>query len=256
MILRKLYDNLQDKQSPYLWLNSISNLEKINLDFKDWRFLFILETLKIWKALWFKIFKESNKEISKQEIKNLLAWAKSYHSNKSIASSKLKFIIEWLAYEFKDLNLKFNLTSLILDKKLKINDFLKQVEKIEEDSKIEWNNKIDKQKNFTKDFIFIGKSGKTYSWIWMQQLRKYKEVDVLDIIEWYSWENETLKKVIPYLLNNKDELKNEFKQYRQVIISALSVLFWLESKAVNYILAKLENEETNETQTISSIVPF
>lgn len=253
MILKNLYENLQNHQIGYVWINSISKLEWINLDTQEWKFLFILETLRMWKALWFKIFKESNKELSKQELKRLFAWAKSYHSNRPIVTGKLRFIIEWLAYDFKDLDLNYDLVSWILDEKITISNFLKWVKSQWQDDS---NKDLDQNKIIQKWFLFVGKSGKTYSWDNMSNLRIYKEVDLLDIIEWYSWENEILKKVIPYILNNKDELKKEFKQYRLSIISALSILLWLESKAVNYILPKLENKETNETQTVSSVAPF
>lgn len=251
MNLRELYKSLSLYQSWYNWLYSLQELEKIDLEDSEWRFLFILETLKMWKSLWFKIFKESDKEVSLKEIRKLFTWCKSYKLNITIAWWKLKTIIESLAYEFKDNEVNYELIPWLITKTLSINNFLRWISLKEVDDK-----DIKKDKIVASDFLFIWKSWKIYSWTWMVQVRAFNEEKLLDIIEWYKWENETFKKIVPYLLNNREELKEEFKQYRFALLSSLAILLWLESKAVDYILAKLENKVTEETIIDSNKAPF
>lgn len=252
MILRELYKSLTPYQKPFYGLDTIHRLETIPLEDSEWRFLLLIEILVVGKALWFVYFRDYKGEFSIKEIWTLFAAAKSFASNMSICSWKLRLIVEWLFNEFQDLDIDYWLVSWVLNNTLNIKRLLNWEKITIEDKKLDLVNK----QNISQWYIFKWKSWTIYSWTWITQIRKHNEHDLLDIIEWYIWGNETLKKIIPYLVNNREELKTEFKQYRFALISALALVFWLESKVSDYILAKLEDKVTDETIIDSSKAPF
>lgn len=243
MFLKNIYDKLEKEQIQYTWLTYISELESIDVSDKKWKLLFILKVLKIWKALWFKYFVKW-KELTIEEFKKIFWWVKSYHWNKTIVAWKLKQIIESFALEFTD-DYNYDLVTWILTNTVYIEDFLKNKKmkelKVWEPEK--W------KKIYNTNYIFKWESWKIYSGKWIMQLRSYKEEEVMDILKWYNWDNEKVKLVKDYIINNKDEISKVFKPFRSAVLWVLAELInaeW-ESKLTKYVLSKL-SKETKETK--------
>lgn len=256
MVIRELYETLLKYQERYEWLDTVNKIDKIDISKREWRFELLIFLLRISRWVWLdKFLKDSKNIIEEQTIRNFIGKIKTYAWNRNILTGTIKKLVEWLSFEFKDLELNLSKIDQVINNKITADDFLNNLEKatiedLEDDDSLEPAYLM---------FDFKWASWKSYEWVWFKWLHKLNEADLMDIYKWYNWDNERFKIVRDYIVNNESTIKTEIKwviqNLRLALISWMLILFKKENcKIEQYILAKSE-PETNET-TVSEIVPF
>ena len=104
MFLQNILNELKDDQVWYAWVSTLVELEKNDLDTKEWRMKFIIDVLKLSNSFGYKFFRDCNQLADLLQVKQDFATAKSYHANKTVVWGKLKNIIESISYEIRKEN--------------------------------------------------------------------------------------------------------------------------------------------------------
>lgn len=247
MFLQNILNELKDDQVWYAWVSTLVELEKNDLDTKEWRMKFIIDVLKLSNSFGYKFFRDGNQLADLLQVKQDFATAKSYHANKTVVWGKLKNIIESISYEIRKENeWTFDFA------------MIKQI--------VKWEKDIDDLLFTTKEktiydtlWSFKWLSGTQYSGKWSQEMYALDTDKILDILKWYNTGTDRVKLWIEVLLNpeEKDFIKKHFKQLRLAWLSILKEIVdeKEESLLINEVLKRNVEPtvETNETTQEDSI---
>lgn len=236
MFLKNIYDELKNHQIAYKWKITIDNLSKIDISEKEWRMIFIIEVLKMGRSMWIQYFTPVSWITDLKLVKQLITQCKTYYGNTTIVKAKILQIIwmfenELLQDQINDFD--FTMINDIIMWRKKVKDFI-------ETSLHENKNNI---------FSFVWKSWTKYNGRGIIELNTLKTEDVMDIIEWYKTNNETIQKALDYLINtDKKEINKEFKSQKAAWLSLINDLIKYETGEFD------KNPETKKWKMLTFII--
>lgn len=241
MLIQDIYNNDKLLRENYQWITTLEELENINITTSEWKLEFILKVLKLWKYFWYTSFL-LNQAMKDYQILEQIYLCKSYQSNKLIVWNALRNIIEWFDYELWIKKYNVTLIDNLLSWVITVEEFINHIS--EKNILVDW--EIKWEEHIKAIYKFIWASWTVYTWMWIVSTRQYKTDDLIDIYNWYKWDNELYLQITKYILDNKEQVSKDFTNLRSALISAFSILLWMkEPKIVEYI-NKINNSQVTE----------
>lgn len=225
-------------QQSYNWKVYLSWLQKINIENIEWRFLYMLELLKIADSVKAVKLYDWIRLVDVPKLKTLLWRSLSYYNNLNMirhmveeSCTEISFEISSDAYTEES----YKLIPKIISWEIDVKEFFNSKEW--EDNNPLW--------------VLEWKSWKAYSWKWWQKLFSLNTEEVLDIINNINTDDELLKKSIEHFLNNQNEYKKYFWQVRTAWIFILKkFLLYIDIYLYNEYIKRVEQKKQQKINEI------
>lgn len=251
MFIQQLDVAMEPHRTQFGGKKSMNRILLMKTSTLDERFALLLELMTLSGTFSYGKIEDPEKidyEFDYNKLYKLLAEASMYVNNPGIVSMRFKEAIQYLAAEFireATEGWDFTCISDIFTGKVKVIQFITKKNKI----------------NPGLSFAFKWKSGKVYDGKKLPELMKLDQEQLLDIVEGIAWDpefmmNATQKSVITYVLENKEYLQKEFRNYRNSLIAYLN---WIKTPEIRnsiivHILDKLNIEHTYGEKSKEAVI--
>lgn len=241
MFIQQLDEAMEPHRAQFWGKKSMNRILLMKTSTIDERFILLLELMTLSGTFSYGKIQDPeniNYEFDYNKLYKLLAEASMYVNNPGIVTMRFKEAIQYLSAEFIREAVEwgdFTCISDIYTRKAKVIQFITKKNKI----------------NPGLSFAFKWKSWTVYDGKKLSELMKLDQEQLLDIVEWIAWDPDfmmdaTQKKVITYVLENKESLQKEFRNYRNTLIAYLN---WIKTPEIRnsiivYILDDLKIEHT------------
>ncbi len=236
MFIAQLDQAMEVHRKQFSGKKSMNQLLMMPTKTKEDRFRLLLELLTFSAFLsYWKIYdpEKLDYEPIYLDIYTLLAHASMYINTPTIVSGKFTELISYLSAEFiKEIGDAADFSSIADVYVLKIGF-------------IQFITRKTKLSSTDTSFVFKAKSGQAYSGTSLKDIVKLDQASLLDILEWLSYDIETEKTkydIHQYMLTNKKDLMEKFKNLRVCYIAFINYLFAPEKRneVIVFVLETLE----------------